>query len=100
MVGHRQIEKIRSEYINAILRQEIGWFDTQDTGELTTRISGDTVLVQEALGIKIGSALQFLATFLGGFILGFIQGWKLTLVILAISPLVKNESFVSKCSWR
>jgi ABC-type multidrug transport system fused ATPase/permease subunit len=31
---------------------------------------------------------QAIATFFAGFIVGFIRGWKLTLVIMAISPLL------------
>ena len=31
---------------------------------------------------------QAMATFFGGFIIGFTRGWKLTLVILAISPVL------------
>ncbi|CAF4707093.1 unnamed protein product, partial [Rotaria sp. Silwood2] len=37
---------------------------------------------------KLGSALQFIASFIAGLILGFIKGWKLTLVILSVSPMI------------
>ena len=32
--------------------------------------------------------IQGIATFIAGFVVGFIKGWKLTLVILAISPVL------------
>jgi len=32
--------------------------------------------------------LQNLTTFFAGIIIGFVKGWKLTLVILAVSPLL------------
>ena len=35
----RQVHRIRKQFFNAILRQEIGWFDTQQSGELTTRLA-------------------------------------------------------------
>lgn len=35
---------------------------------------------------------QSIATFLAAFIVGFISGWKLTLVILAVSPLIGLSS--------
>jgi ATP-binding cassette subfamily B (MDR/TAP) protein 1 len=34
----------------------------------------------------MGQLIQFLSTFLGGFLVAFIKGWKLTLVLLAAIP--------------
>jgi len=39
LVGQSQANKIRKEYVRAILRQEIGWYDGKLSGELTTRLS-------------------------------------------------------------
>lgn len=44
--------------------------------------------VEEGIGHKIGMLLQAIATSLVGFIMGFVYGWKLTLVMIAASPLV------------
>ena len=44
--------------------------------------------IKDGIGDKFGSFIQYFATFLIGVLLGFIRGWKLTLVILAISPLL------------
>lgn len=40
LAGQRQAATMRRLYYTAILRQEMGWHDTQETGQLTTRISG------------------------------------------------------------
>lgn len=37
---------------------------------------------------KVGTAIQYLSTFLAGFIIGFVKNWKLALVILAVVPLL------------
>ncbi|CAG8843445.1 21680_t:CDS:2, partial [Racocetra persica] len=37
---------------------------------------------------KVGQILQYVATFLGGFVIGFIKGWKLTLVLCCVFPLM------------
>ncbi|OCT75648.1 hypothetical protein XELAEV_18030832mg [Xenopus laevis] len=84
----RQIKKIRSNFFHAVLRQEIGWFDINDAGELNTRLTDDVSKINEGIGDKIAMLLQSLTTFVTGFIIGFIKGWKLTLVILAISPIM------------
>ena len=43
--------------------------------------------VDEGIGHKIGMLLQAIATVLVSFIIGFVYGWKLTLVMIAASPL-------------
>ncbi|XP_053569971.1 ATP-dependent translocase ABCB1 [Bombina bombina] len=88
LAAGRQIRKIRRNFFHAVLRQEIGWFDVNDPGELNTRLTDDVSKINEGIGDKIALLFQSLATFLTGFVIGFIKGWKLTLVILAISPIM------------
>eukprot|EP00002_Diphylleia_rotans_P014621 TRINITY_DN2848_c0_g1_i8.p1 TRINITY_DN2848_c0_g1~~TRINITY_DN2848_c0_g1_i8.p1 ORF type:complete len:1149 (-),score=251.56 TRINITY_DN2848_c0_g1_i8:291-3737(-) len=88
MAGERQAIRYREEYFKAILRQDIAWFDTQKTGELTSALSSDIVDIQEAIGEKVGNAIHHFFTFLFGFIVGFIQGWQLALVIISVAPLL------------
>jgi ATP-binding cassette subfamily B (MDR/TAP) protein 1 len=87
ITGERQAARIRSNYLKAILRQDIAFFDIEtSTGEVIGRMAGDTVLIQEAIGEKVGKFQQLVSTFLGGFVVAFIRGWKLTLVMLAVLP--------------
>ncbi|XP_021545509.1 phosphatidylcholine translocator ABCB4 isoform X3 [Neomonachus schauinslandi] len=88
LAAGRQIRKIRQEFFHAILRQEIGWFDVSDTTELNTRLTDDISKISEGIGDKVGMFFQAVATFFAGFIVGFVRGWKLTLVIMAISPIL------------
>ena len=37
--AYRQCQRIREELLRAIFRQEIGWFDTHEAGELNTRLA-------------------------------------------------------------
>ncbi|GJN32113.1 hypothetical protein PR202_gb20587 [Eleusine coracana subsp. coracana] len=90
ITGERQAARIRNLYLKTILRQEIAFFDQYtSTGEVVGRMSGDTVLIQDAMGEKVGKFIQLVVTFFGGFIVAFAQGWLLTLVMMAtIPPLV------------
>uniref|UniRef100_F7GTL2 ATP binding cassette subfamily B member 4 n=1 Tax=Macaca mulatta TaxID=9544 RepID=F7GTL2_MACMU len=88
LAAGRQIHKIRKQFFHAIMRQEIGWFDVHDVGELNTRLTDDVSKINEGIGDKIGMFFQSMATFFTGFIVGFTRGWKLTVVILAISPVL------------
>lgn len=39
LTAERQVHKMRLAYFKAILRQDMAWFDTNDSGELNTRLS-------------------------------------------------------------
>ncbi|NWI87161.1 MDR1 protein, partial [Pitta sordida] len=88
LTAGRQIKKIREKFFHAIMRQEIGWFDVNDVGELNTRLLDDVSKINEGIGDKVGLLVQYLTTFIAGFVVGLIRGWKLTLVILAVSPVL------------
>ncbi|KAK9513786.1 hypothetical protein VZT92_027292 [Zoarces viviparus] len=82
----RQAKHIRTLFFHRIMQQDIGWFDVSETGELNTRLTDDVYKIQEGIGDKAGMLLQAISTFITSFIIGFAKGWKLTLVILAVSP--------------
>ncbi|XP_075667079.1 ABC transporter B family member 9-like [Castanea sativa] len=89
VTGERQSARIRSLYLKTILRQDIEFFDTQtNTGEVIERMSGDTILIQDAMGEKVGKFIQLVSTFLGGFVIAFARGWLLALVLLSCIPLI------------
>ncbi|KAL6193548.1 hypothetical protein ACLB2K_034632 [Fragaria x ananassa] len=97
ITGERQAARIRSLYLKTILRQDVGYFDKEaNTGEIVGRMSGDTVLIQEAMGEKVGTFIQLFATFIGGFVIAFAKGWLLTLVMLtSLPPLVFSGAVMS-----
>ncbi|CAN1353023.1 ABC transporter B family member 4 [Linum perenne] len=89
VTGERQAARIRSLYLQTILRQDVAFFDGgMSTGEVIGRMSGDAFLIQDAMGEKVGKFLQLLATFFGGFAVAFIKGWRLSLVMLPAIPLL------------
>lgn len=60
----------------------------------------DVYKIQEGIGDKAGKLIQALSTFISAFIIGFSKGWKLTLVILAVSPvLILSAGMFSKVNF-
>ncbi|GAB4829081.1 hypothetical protein Ancab_018743 [Ancistrocladus abbreviatus] len=89
VTGERQAARMRNLYLKTILRQDIGFFDKEaNTGEIIGRMSGDTVLIQDAMGEKVGKFIQLMSTFLGGIVIAFVKGWLLTIVMLSCIPLL------------
>lgn len=78
--GEKITSKVREQYLRAILRQNIGFFDKLGAGEVTTRITADTNLFQEAISEKVGLTLNGVASFFSAFIIGYVKFWKLTLI--------------------
>ncbi|XP_072541157.1 bile salt export pump [Salminus brasiliensis] len=84
----RQTQKIRKTYFRKIMCMEIGWFDCTSVGELNTKISDDINKINNAIADQVVIFIERISTFIFGFLVGFVGGWKLTLVIIAVSPLI------------
>ncbi|KAK9667820.1 hypothetical protein RND81_13G012900 [Saponaria officinalis] len=87
--GERQAAKMRMAYLRAMLSQDIILFDTQaSTGEVINAITSDILVVQDAISEKVGKILHYLSRFIGGFAIGFVKVWQITLVTLSIVPAI------------
>jgi ATP-binding cassette, subfamily B (MDR/TAP), member 1 len=54
MIGERSALRMRREYLKAVLRQEVGFFDTEvSTGEVMQSISSDVAQIQDVMGDKV-----------------------------------------------
>ncbi|CAO3565927.1 unnamed protein product [Mortierella alpina] len=96
--AEHQSKRIREKYFHAILRQDMAWHDTGRQSEsLTTRLSSDTQLIFDGLADKVGLCLSNFTTFIAGFVIGFVKGWKLSLVLMAAVPLIGvTAAFMAK----
>ena len=81
----RMSAKIRKEYLKAILRQDMSWFDQCKSNQLATRLSGDVPQWVEGID-KIGTIVHFATMFFAGFTFGFVKGWQLTVVLIGAMP--------------
>ncbi len=72
----------------SILSQEIGWFDLNKCGELSTKVAEYTGKVEDGLGKKVGDLTQFTFQLIGSFVAAFYLCWELTVVLLAAIPVI------------
>ncbi|KAK4252727.1 hypothetical protein QN277_014465 [Acacia crassicarpa] len=87
--GQRQTAKMRMAYLRSMLNQDISLFDTEaSTGEVISAISSEILVVQDALSEKVGKFLHHISRFIAGFIVGFAGIWQISLVTLAIVPMI------------
>jgi len=58
-VSERMTIKLRQKYLDALLSQEVGFFDSRDSGALTSKVAENSLLFREALGEKFAALFQF-----------------------------------------
>jgi ATP-binding cassette subfamily B (MDR/TAP) protein 1 len=79
--GERASRNIREQYLASIMRQNIAFFDKLGAGEITTRLTSDTNLIQDGVSEKVGLTLTAVSTFVTAFVIAFIKYWKLALIL-------------------
>ncbi len=84
--GERIVRNIRVKLMDALLHQEIGYFDGQMTGDLMSRLTADATVLQNALSVNISMMLRNAAAAIGGLGLLFYTSSKLTFILVAILP--------------
>ncbi|GAA0167368.1 ATP-binding cassette [Lithospermum erythrorhizon] len=87
ITGERQVVRLQGEYLSAILRQDISYFDSEVANNKGIgMMSANASLIHDAISDKVGKFIQLLSTFVGSFIIAFIKGWLLALVLVSIIP--------------
>ena len=88
LAGERVVARLRRDLFSAIVKQEVGFFDAQRTGELVNRLSADTAVLQNSVTVNVSMALRFSVQAIGAVALLFWLHWQLSLVMVAIVPVV------------
>ncbi|PIN02501.1 Multidrug/pheromone exporter, ABC superfamily [Handroanthus impetiginosus] len=85
--AERQTSRMRLEYLKSVLKQEVGFFDSQAADSSTTyqvvsTISSDSNTIQVTIGEKIPDCLAYMSSFFFCLIFAFTLSWKLTLAAI------------------
>ena len=81
-LGERITSDIRKKVYSHIISQSPEFFETQQSGEILSRINNDTTIIQILLGTSISMAVRNVFLFLGGMAMMFITSIQLSLLIL------------------
>ncbi|KAI2628689.1 P-loop containing nucleoside triphosphate hydrolase protein [Hypoxylon sp. NC1633] len=81
--GERITQRLRERYLNAVLRQEIAFFDNLGSGEIAQRILDDINQLQDGLTGKLSLSLTSISTFVTAFVVILVEGWRLGLIMLS-----------------
>ncbi|KAL3831651.1 hypothetical protein ACJMK2_023379 [Sinanodonta woodiana] len=88
LTAERQMNRIRKLFYQSVMRQEIGWFDTHKVGELGNVFTQDMQNLASGYGDKTAMFFQWIATWLGCYIVALVKGWKLALATISVCPVL------------
>jgi ATP-binding cassette subfamily B protein len=102
-IGERATADLRSAVYAKVMKQSPQFFETTQTGEVLSRLTGDTTLIQTVVGSSISMGLRSLFQFIGGMIMLAVTNFYLFslnigLMILLIFPIILIGRSVKKLS--
>ncbi|MBC7574358.1 MAG: ATP-binding cassette domain-containing protein [Herminiimonas sp.] len=81
-LGERVTADIRTAVYSHVVTQSPQFFETTQSGEVLSRLTTDTTLIQSVVGTSISMALRNVLLFVGGLAMLFITSVKLSAIIL------------------
>jgi ATP-binding cassette subfamily B protein len=83
-LGERVTADLRSAVYNHVVLQSPEFFETTKTGEVLSRLTTDTTLIQTLVGTSISMALRNMLLFIGGMVMLFVTSIKLSSIIIVM----------------
>ena len=87
-LGERVSADIRSAVFNHVVHLHPAFFETNRSGDIMSRLTSDTTLLQSIIGSSVSIALRSVISFTGALIMLLITNLKLSLIIMLAVPLV------------
>ncbi len=87
-VGERVVADIRRDIYQHLLSLDVTFFETRRSGELLSRLTTDTTLIQTVVGSSVSIALRNALLLAGGLVMLCVTSLELTGYVLLIVPLV------------
>ncbi|WP_299079536.1 ABC transporter transmembrane domain-containing protein [uncultured Ruegeria sp.] len=87
-LGERVVADIRKAVFDRVIGMSPEFYERIMTGEVLSRITTDTTLIQSVLGSSVSIALRNMLMFIGGLVLMLLTSAKLTGLVLLLIPIV------------
>ncbi|HAK35473.1 MAG TPA: multidrug ABC transporter permease/ATP-binding protein [Pantoea sp.] len=82
------VQQLRSDVMDAALRQPLSAFDTQPVGQIISRVTNDTEVIRDLYVTVVATVLRSAALIGAMMVAMFSLDWRMALVAMAIFPLV------------
>jgi ATP-binding cassette subfamily B protein len=86
-LGERVVADLRRDAFAHVLKLSPAWFETARTGDVMSRLTTDTTLIEQVVGTSVSLAVRNSLMFLGGAVMLVVTSPRLTVLALAVVPL-------------
>ncbi|XP_055855395.1 multidrug resistance protein homolog 49 [Episyrphus balteatus] len=87
-VALNQIRRIRTLFLQSILRQDMSWYDTTSGNNFASKMTEDLEKLKEGIAEKVAIFTFLIMTFITSIGASFLYGWELTLVVITCCPFI------------
>ncbi|KAI6195157.1 Multidrug resistance protein pgp-3 [Aphelenchoides besseyi] len=87
-LSERQAYRIKTQFLKRVLNQEMGFFNQNEVGMLTQRLSAGIERVKDGTGDKLGFILQAISNTITGLIVAAIMSWQIAFLMLLFMPFI------------
>lgn len=90
VAGNKLIKRVRFLCFEKVIHMEIGWFDQVEnsSGIIGAKLSTDATSLRALVGDSLAQMVQDASSVITGLIIAFEASWQLSLIILAIIPII------------
>uniref|UniRef100_K3WTD5 Bile salt export pump n=1 Tax=Globisporangium ultimum (strain ATCC 200006 / CBS 805.95 / DAOM BR144) TaxID=431595 RepID=K3WTD5_GLOUD len=86
LTAERQMKVLREKALRHMLHLDIGWYDSHDAMQLSSRLTSDTMKIKDGMGHKLGDSCKYTCQFIAGYVIGFSKSWDISLIMLCAMP--------------
>ncbi len=87
-IGQKVVSQLRKSLYSSLVRREVAFFDRERVGDLVSRLGSDTLMVQDAVSLKLSVFIRYSFQVVVGIAMMSYLSFTLTLTILLILPLL------------
>lgn len=97
VMGEKLTKRVREKLLDKLMTFEIGWFDQEEntSAAICARLATEANVVRSLVGDRMSLLVQAIFGSIFSYVIGLLLSWRLTLVMVAVQPLVIG-SYYSK----
>ncbi|KAK1582874.1 hypothetical protein Q3G72_019138 [Acer saccharum] len=90
VMGERLTKRVREKLLEKMMSFEIGWFDQEEntSAAICARLATEANMVRSLVGDRMSLLVQAIFGSILAYAIGLVLSWKLTLVMIAVQPVV------------
>jgi len=88
VISQETVAKIRKDAFDKLQLLPVKYYDTNQSGDIVSRITNDVDLISNVLATFIVEIIQSVITLVGALVMMFVLNWSLAIIVLLFVPLI------------